>query len=323
MANVLLQRAAAIQAKSFDHLLSPEVKVKLSTYKKECSRTRQRFSRPGGMQLKKGVSKEDAMKMFKPSSADTPIACPGNAIKLTMNKHVALLDPVDGRVVKIYIFLSHAMLAVQLMRSKGHPSEDNNRRITYKHMERGAKDPFFLIYGYRWVFLDDLVSGKVQFQSPPSRDLSNCAVVKRDLITGKTLNGFDDLESAYCDWKRSFLSSPTRRVHDDESLLTKESFETDYLVGNQDVDGVVWESPTSPDESSLRGQGPTREIADPILEKSQSELEIEQEQESVTPGGAIDTSLIDADDDGEAMSYDEERSRKRKRNSEEDSASDE
>ena len=279
MAKTLLRRAEAIHAKSLDSLLSDDIKVKLSMYKQECYNIRQKMNRPGGTLIAQGVCKEDALKIFKPSSAAMPLSCP--ALKRTINKHVALLDPVHGRVVKIYISLSHATMAVQIMRSKGHPSEENRLRITDKIIQRCSEDPFFLIYGYRFVFLDELMSGKVKFLSP-AHDRSSSTLMKRDLITGKVLDGFSDLESAFHDWKQSCLSSPTLRDSLDESSLDLELFQREYVAGSEDVDGVIWEVRTSSALDEMEHRGKEAQISDSAtMDETCIELKAEQRPEEV------------------------------------------
>jgi hypothetical protein len=64
-----------------------------------------------------------------------------------------------------------------------------------------------------------------------------CAIVKRDLISGRNLVGFQNATAAYKDWIQTTLASPTFPASESRSI---EKFEKHYLDGNRNVDGIIW-----------------------------------------------------------------------------------
>ena len=192
------------------------------------------------IEIPDGTTKRDAIQRWKPSNAETQLT--PKTLKQIQNTPVGLLDPVTGRVVKIYNSLRNASVAIQLMRSSNkYPEENLFRVLNEKKIHKAAKDPWYCFYGYRFVYISDLMSGKVQFEECTTKGpVGGGEIVKRDMITGRILDQFEDTSSAYTDWKQSVLSSPI--FEDDRISLTFDNFESSYLKGQSDVDGLRWET---------------------------------------------------------------------------------
>jgi len=162
MADVQRRRARAMQDRSFGKLLSDQVKIALEEYIKALEVERGQTSTQASNPIASLSSKEKALWAQRPKSKHKitlKVSKPG------VNRPVAILDPVSGRVIKIYSTMKTAGQAVQSLLRRGHqcewPAEHdfNIKAITH----RGSADPTFLLFGYRWLMLDDLRSGKVEF----------------------------------------------------------------------------------------------------------------------------------------------------------------
>jgi len=57
------------------------------------------------------------------------------------------------------------------------------------------------------------------------------------MLSGRRLVGFDNLDSAYQDWLRAIRTSPAFTA---KQPLHLEAFEKDYLIGQRNVDGLIW-----------------------------------------------------------------------------------
>lgn len=308
MAEVLQRRAHQMQRKSFDQFLSQKVKDGLKAYHQSCLDDRQKTSRPGSTKLDAGMTKADALRMWKPSSARKPLIV--KIMRLSALKPVALLDPVSRRVVKIYGSIYHASKAIEMMHQTAYPCEYNAPGMSKKLLQKSAVDPHKLIFGYRWLYLEDLRAGKVVFLSPPM-PLVDAKILKKDLVTGSMLAGFQDLMEAHLDWKTSLLSSPTVAV--EESKLSMDHFEAEYLNGKMDVDGVVWfmnnkmaPEPKFQPYPPSQAEVPSTSSNEAEAPGPQAEQALEQAPEPITPAqGEMDDTVQD-----EAI-------RKRKRNDDE------
>jgi hypothetical protein len=88
--------------------------------------------------------------------------------KPKFNRTVAILDSSTGRIVKTYTSMNsayHAALSIAELgyRCEQFPSYDNIKM----GLQRKQTDPSSRLFGYRWVFLDDLKAGKVAFRKIP------------------------------------------------------------------------------------------------------------------------------------------------------------
>lgn len=155
MADVLRQRALRIRNRSFDNLLSERVKQGLDEFVRACElerRTNDQLSRRGRIA----------------SKARHKITV---AARNKNGRPVCVLDPDTGTAVKIYSTVNAACMAVDMFVGKKFKCEDsglgvNTHTKVRNNITKSAKDPRLLLYGYRWLYLDELKRGKVIFGAP-------------------------------------------------------------------------------------------------------------------------------------------------------------
>jgi Bromodomain/Homeobox KN domain/PHD-finger len=124
--------------------------------------------------------------LLSPQKARHKISVPNRGSKC--RRAIAVLDPDRGRIIKIYSSLQAASAAIDLFlglkyeceRELGGPEIYPKVRVFVKD---GAKDPSFLLFGYRWLWLDELRSGKVSFKKESGSALR--AVVESSTKTKK------------------------------------------------------------------------------------------------------------------------------------------
>ncbi|GAX20056.1 hypothetical protein FisN_1Lh463 [Fistulifera solaris] len=152
MAQVQKRRATSIRSKSFDHLLSRKAKEELSRYEMMLEQERQ-TSAPTAFSTRPPVRH----KIVATSAG-------------TKGRPIAVLDPDTGRVIKLYATMQTIAAVMNLFLHLNYPCEwdrfdiDNSLKIR-RLILMASENPKILIFGYRWVFLDDLQKGLVSFDS--------------------------------------------------------------------------------------------------------------------------------------------------------------
>lgn len=184
MAQVLRRRASMIRKRSFNHKLSVKVKYELEEFVRDTENARAAMSKGTTPGAAPSASFDEVKKQCiirrKPSSTHKIFTQFWNP---KISKPVAVLDPVSGRVVRAYGTSKSAAEAVQVLLDAGHRCEWNAKSgLNMKLVaEKSGSDPTMLLFGYRWVFLDDLRNRRVAFLKP-DRDLvemrlDNCTFV--------------------------------------------------------------------------------------------------------------------------------------------------
>ena len=196
MAEVQRRRVLRIRQLSFDHLLSERVKEELEKYVKDLQKEREEYHR-----LEQPFAQRRAS-LGTSSQARHKIAGPvhNNGNK---GRPIAVLDPDTGMIVKIYTTIPCASSAMTfLINMKKHKCEwsckevntrDKLRKIIYDCRD----DPNILLYGYRWLFLEDLRNGSVVFSAAKSSappDDTQLALVQ--MLNGELSYFFHSIEEA-------------------------------------------------------------------------------------------------------------------------------
>lgn len=153
MATVQSKRADEIREKSYEKMLSEKMKTEIQDYRETLSRER------------------SALKTLKnkPTSQQHQLGSAVNGTRTHRKRPIAVLDPDDGSVVRVYHSASAASSAVVTLLSTDHPCEWNRTEISNLSKFRRvvlvecSAEPALLVYGYRWLFLDELHDGKVKF----------------------------------------------------------------------------------------------------------------------------------------------------------------
>lgn len=158
MAEVQSRAARRMQEKSFDAVLTAEVKKSVASFKNACAHDRSRATN-------RSVARP-------PSLSRRKITVPKKG-QSRRRKPVAVLDPDTGRIVKIYTAVSSCIEAARFLLKLGHPCEwDTDHLDLLQRMKRivveGSKNPKLLMFGYRWVNLENLRAGQVAFPDGPT-----------------------------------------------------------------------------------------------------------------------------------------------------------
>lgn len=96
---------------------------------------------------------------------------------------IAVLDPDTRKLVRVYSTMKSANSAFLFIIGLGHqcefrkiPSGDSLRKLIRKIVREGHQNPSLTLFGYRWMLLDSLRSGKVVFsKKPPASPQSSSA----------------------------------------------------------------------------------------------------------------------------------------------------
>jgi hypothetical protein len=158
MADVHRRRAQRIRSKSFDHLLSDRVKSAVQKYVSLCERQR-------GEDQSEQISlsaRENALRLNRPKGKHEIAVKKG---KQGVSKIIAILDPACGRIVKMYSSMKYAIQAAHLLSKLGHKCEWSSLDVK-TIINQSSSEPLVLLFGYRWLLLDDLRAGKVKFSKP-------------------------------------------------------------------------------------------------------------------------------------------------------------
>lgn len=158
MAGVHRRRAANIRGKSFDHLLSDSAKAAVQEYACSCERKR------GVAQNAVPSAREKVLRAKRPKGKYKIGVKSSNS---GSSKVVAILDPSSGRIVKMFSSVKSALQAVHLLQKLGHTCEWKTPDAK-SIIHRSSSDPSMLLFGYRWLPLEDLHSKKVKFPKASS-----------------------------------------------------------------------------------------------------------------------------------------------------------
>lgn len=160
MAEVQRKKYQKIRERSMDHLLSDEVKQRVDEYVSACERERSKIVR-----MEKDASLPPTLER-RASGGRNKIT----VARCVTSRMVAVLDPETGLLVKIYSSLKSSCLAALFLVGLGYPSEFPE--LLEKHVRsivrRAAQEPSLLLFGFRWLYMDDLIGRKVKFGATTS-----------------------------------------------------------------------------------------------------------------------------------------------------------
>ncbi len=163
MAAVQRRRALAIQKRSFDHLLSDDVKSEVNRFVRSCEVARGQLN-AATSSSSTGNETEKALRSQRPKGKHKITV---KVAKPSVNRPVAIFDQVSGRIVKIYSSMKSASHAAHSLISLGHRCEwPSTQDLVKQVVAKSASDPSIFLFGYRWLMLDELREGKVTFHEP-------------------------------------------------------------------------------------------------------------------------------------------------------------
>eukprot|EP00980_Cylindrotheca_fusiformis_P018591 scaffold6162_cov154-Cylindrotheca_fusiformis.AAC.1 len=239
MAGVHRRRAASIRSKSFDHLLSSSVKATVGEYAMSCERKRRKLQ-------VSAPSAEDQVLRSKRPKGKYKIGVKSS--KSGSRKAVAILDPSSGRIVKMFSSVKNASQAVELLQKLGHPCEwtmPDSKSI----INRSSADPSLLLFGYRWLPLEDLRARKVKFPKPSSAFI--------EMRYGSVSRAFVSIEEA--------LSSPALPMDADMEEVRNKLRSVPEGTEWVDLFGISWRRPlvngSCNEENPMKNHTPVDEDA--------------------------------------------------------------
>jgi len=110
-------------------------------------------------------------------------------------------------VVRQYSSVSTAAMALRCMcKNMGQVSISDTFTAPYVAtiLGKDAKDPNLIIYGYRWLFVQDLHERRLitPYQTIHTERINRLVVRKVSMVSGATLMVFNSIRDAYVDWLR-------------------------------------------------------------------------------------------------------------------------
>lgn len=165
-------------------------------------------------------------------------------------RQYAIFDPDTKRIIKQYTSKASARLAALALFSAGYKCEWELTEQNAKSRIDVARDPKKLLFGYQWLPIDDLKSGKFKVkeadpfvssteQKSPTNTTTNVLILKKDTVSGAEIRGFESEESAYQDWvnERTTSVAASDENVEDNSIS---AFVKSYLDGQASINGVIW-----------------------------------------------------------------------------------
>jgi len=156
MAQVLSRRCNRMLQVSLDETLwNDSVKSCVSTYEEECNNERNAVSKKTTSSSFCQQEQEEHQHKLEVNWA------PGGNTRI-----IAVFDPETGLVVKLYTTLKAACLAANYLTAEfGHASEwiPLSDYTIKNSIKKGKDDPKLTLFGYRWMYFDELRLNQVKF----------------------------------------------------------------------------------------------------------------------------------------------------------------
>jgi len=149
---------------------------------------------------------------------------------------------VRNVVVRKYSSVSTAAMALRCMcKNMGQVSITDTFTAPYVAtiLGKAAKDPNLIIFGYRWLFVQDLQERRLITPDLTihTETISRFAVIRKvSMVSGATLMVFNSIRDAYVDWLR--LPGNARSPQ----ILNVDSFRTHYIHRNGCINNIAWKS---------------------------------------------------------------------------------
>ena len=189
MAQVQRRKYLRIRQRSFDFLLTLDTKQRVDEFAAKCEQERSKMSRVALPVSVDGRS----------SSARNKITV--NTVRKKRSKAIVVFDYDVGMVVKMYSTVKGAQAAARFLLGLGHSVEHASLtdHALKEIFRSGAKDPEVLLFGYRWLYMEELKNGRVEFGKPGkpkdirAKDIPPCTV---EVKLGENMFVFLSMEEA-------------------------------------------------------------------------------------------------------------------------------
>lgn len=219
MGQVLQRKFSVIRRASFEKELNSFVRQNLNIFVDECNAKRQDLS--------------NSLKPWIPKSKyHVNISNKGPA-----NKTIAIFDKDTKMVVKQYTSITSACYIAEFLSNLGHKSEIETASKTKvrEYIMSMQENPSLLLFGYRWLLMDNLRSGNFKLEDKPS----SAIIQKKCKISKSVLEEFDSLECAYESWL-SAINICISILQLKDFARNVDYFLRHFLDGNSTVDSVEW-----------------------------------------------------------------------------------
>ncbi len=233
MANVMVEKYRVMRRLNFDKELSPYVGQKLEKFVDGCKQSRQ--------QQETSTINHQTKKSWIPLSK--------NEIKVPLgtkgSNHVAVFDTNMNMVVKQYTSINTAAQAAMLIQRLGFSCEISplSSSVLETNVPKSANDPSILMFGYRWLFMEDL--RKSQFVVAEG---DKPIIKKLCTVSSTIMQVFDSTEKAYEDWLNTRKNRVSLPTEDGESM---QYFTEKFLDGSKMIDGITWTRITSEESENI------------------------------------------------------------------------
>lgn len=227
MGKVMSKKYHVMRGANLDQHLTEYIKQELGMYIVECKQLRRDAA--------SNTAKNNLNKPWIPPSK-RKIKAP--SIRRGVKRTVAVFDPCTSMIIKQYTSMNAAGLAAIALGRAGFDAELESISINSvkSTIHKSASDPSVLLFGYRWMFLEDIRSGSF---IASANNLKDASIRKICTISGVTLAEFTSVESAHKDWLEFKKSRVTLQIEGDgkDSI---EFFQEQFLDGKEDLDGITW-----------------------------------------------------------------------------------
>mmetsp|Transcript_26003 Transcript_26003/g.54463 ORF Transcript_26003/g.54463 Transcript_26003/m.54463 type:complete len:1204 (-) Transcript_26003:93-3704(-) len=217
---VHLAKWRAFYKKFVEDRTGESVKIHLNDFRKSCKLERQNSNR---------------VRHFQVLGGDHP-----------NRKAVAVYDPDIKMIVKQYSSKTSAITAAMILKNAGYECEVQlTERNVKEKLKIALEDDSKMIFGYRWIFTDDLRSANFKLKekslafgndSLTSPAADNIVILREDKLSGARFRGFESEQSAFEDWSTTRAAA----INSVSGIGDKSDFVNNFLDGNQSIDGVVW-----------------------------------------------------------------------------------
>ena len=218
MGQVLRRKTAVIRRVSFENDLDSFVRQNFDAFVEDCKVKREELSH--------------SLKPWIPSSKyQINVPARGSANK----RKIGIFDPATNMLVKQYTAFAAAFSVTEFLTRLGHKSEikTNIKQKVKEHIMAMQDNPEILLFGYRWILMDNLRSGNFKLHK------STAIVEKVCKVSKAVLAAYDTIEEAFQGWKDALGKSVgISQIRESDKTLDK--FKQCFLYGESSIDEQVW-----------------------------------------------------------------------------------
>lgn len=264
MGQVLRRKTAVIRRVSFENDLDSFVRQNFDAFVEDCKVKREELSH--------------SLKPWIPSSKyQINVPARGSANK----RKIGIFDPATNMLVKQYTAFAAAFSVTEFLTRLGHKSEikTNIKQKVKEHIMAMQDNPEILLFGYRWILMDNLRSGNFKLHK------STATVEKVCKVSKTVLAAYDTIEEAFQGWKDALGKSVgISQIRESDKTLDK--FKQCFLYGESSIDEQVWvktkyRSATNSIDSALKPGDMSNDILDTAAEQKSSKQSPNENAEEI------------------------------------------